>query len=331
MKNTRKLFFIVSVDTECDKSPDWSVRYPFEFRNIREGLGQLLQPVFNACGAKPTYLLSPEVITDESSADFFRRLGSSAELGTHLHGEYVEPHPNFAAKYTEDFQCDYAPDLERMKLANLTRMFSERFHYQPLSFRAGRFGMSAHTLTFLSELGYAVDSSLFPYARLQTKRGHQNFFSCPSEPFLGRTTNNTGEAVLEVPMTVMSRVYSKMPVCLRVPISNSPSADAVVRKICGSDKVKTWSLRPSTYDFARLREIIDCHIRHTQSENVFLNMMFHSNEIVPGCSPYSADENDVRRILGTLEQTLQYAKALGASFIGLSEARDVFINSRRNA
>lgn len=329
MKNSRKIFFIASIDTECDKSPDWSVRYPFEFRNILEGLGQLLQPVFKACGAKPTYLLSPEVIADEPSANFFKSLGSSAELGTHLHGEYVEPFPNFSAKYTEDFQSDYPPDVEKAKLANLTRMFVERFNYGPRSFRAGRFGMSEHTLTFLSELGYAVDSSLFPYARLLTKSGHRNFFSFSSEPFLARTGNGTGEAVLEVPMTVMSRVYSRLPVFLRVPTSNSPTADAVVRTICGSDRAKTWSLRPSTYDFGRLQEIIDYHIMHSRSDIVFLNMMFHSNEIIPNCSPYSRHDGDVRRILGTLEHTLQYAKALGASFIGLSEARDVFINSRR--
>ena len=61
------------------------------FAGIHDGVRKRLHPLFLSMGAKPTYLLSPEIMRDEACVDVFRSIEHESELGTHLHGEYAEP------------------------------------------------------------------------------------------------------------------------------------------------------------------------------------------------------------------------------------------------
>ena len=79
----------VTIDCERDKGPRWRVRRPATFRGIHEGIGARLAPLFRQYGVKPTYLLSPEVMRDDAAATCMAALARGAELGTHLHAEYV--------------------------------------------------------------------------------------------------------------------------------------------------------------------------------------------------------------------------------------------------
>ncbi|MGH7283779.1 MAG: hypothetical protein ACRELY_19820, partial [Polyangiaceae bacterium] len=86
-----EIVLVVSIDCECDKGPAWRSRRPLAFDGIREGIGARLQPLFEKYDARPTYLLSPEVMRHAASVELLASIASRAELGTHLHGEYAEP------------------------------------------------------------------------------------------------------------------------------------------------------------------------------------------------------------------------------------------------
>ena len=86
-----RVVLCVSIDCECDKGPKWRSQRPARFVGIREGIGRRLDPLFRAHGAKPTYLISPEVLRDAASVELLRALAPRSELGAHLHGEYAEP------------------------------------------------------------------------------------------------------------------------------------------------------------------------------------------------------------------------------------------------
>jgi len=58
-------YFIVSVDVEIDKSPNWSTATPTTFSGVKHGIKEILHPLFMKYGVRPTYLLSPEVISLE--------------------------------------------------------------------------------------------------------------------------------------------------------------------------------------------------------------------------------------------------------------------------
>jgi hypothetical protein len=163
------VYLCVSIDCECDKGPGWRTRKPLAFHGIVQGVRDRLQPLFRRFRAKPTYLLSPEIMRDPQSLEALVHLDGDAEVGTHLHGEFAEPGA-FEPDVTSVFQCHYDRETERKKLRYLTDLFRSSFGRPPRSFRAGRFGIGQHSLGLLQDLGYTVDSSVTPSHGLETGR-----------------------------------------------------------------------------------------------------------------------------------------------------------------
>ncbi|MBX7150454.1 hypothetical protein K1X84_02355 [bacterium] len=323
----KQKYFLITIDTECDKSSDWSVRYPFTFRNITHGVVDVLQPLFNRFGVKPTYLLSPEIIANDEPASIFKKLQGDFELGTHLHGEYIEPFSNFTTKSTDEFQADYTREIEFAKIENLTLLFEKNFGYRPDSFRAGRFGMGNNTLAILDQLGYKVDSSLYPFSINKTIQFTLNRYYYPIKPYYPfvRKFEQKTKRILEVPLTVSSKFFLNLPAAFGSMISNSQFMTGVAYKLFGKDKVKTFSLRPSSLSEKKMIEIIDEYIaHHCDGENVFINMMFHSNEIAAGCSPYAQTDAEVQRLVERIQKTIEYVQSLNARFITLNEVPKFF-------
>lgn len=326
----RSIYFIISIDTECDKKPDWSVRHPLQFRSIIEGIPRFLQPVFSKHGARPTYLLSPEVMRNAACIRTLRSLGDEAELGTHLHGEFIEPERLSNPLGTLAFQCDYPRELEFEKMRNLTDLFTETFGYRPRSFRAGRFGIGRNTLRILDNLEYWVDSSILPFKKITTQTAHYNYYYYPVKAFFPDYDNYRHSidfqhaGILELPMTVHSSFYMGTPRFVGAPVASSRLMEAVFSKLFGRHRMRTYTLRPSSYTTGDMQRVMDAYIHlHSEDEPVFLNMMFHSNEIVEQGSPICQTREEVERFLERLDGIVGYAVSLGARFIGLSEARAI--------
>lgn len=323
-----KIYFLVTIDTECDKRHDWSIRYPFEFRNIMEAVPERLQPLFNKYGVKPTYLLSPEIIANQACVKVLKGLEGVYELGTHLHGEYIEPHSNWFAPHTDEFQADYTYEIEHEKLKNLTKLFQDTFGYTPASFRAGRFGLGPHTLRILQQLGYKVDSSIYPFSIIQTIKHNFNYYYFPVKayyPDLADYSHTSVErTILHVPLTVHNRLFQRLPRSLGKVLSQSSLTTGILKKIAGRSTVKTFSLRPSTNSFDQMKKVVLAHINlHNEDEPVFLNMMFHSNELVEGCSPYPQTQDEVQALLDRIGELLTFVKDK-VNFITMSESVSCF-------
>jgi hypothetical protein len=320
-----EIFFAVTIDTECDKGPEWRVQQPIGYRSVLEGVPQRLQPLFQRFEAKPTYLLSPEMIEHDGCVATLRGLPGACELGAHLHGEFIEPNrpPPGTITRVHDVQRQYPPAVERAKLDNLTKLFAERFDYRPASFRAGRFGIGAHSLRFLDELGYAVDSSVTPYAI----HDDGNFWGCPVTPYHASEDDPRvpgGLRILEAPVTIASPLLGRLPA--RWIAGKGPQAwwYRAARRLYGAEFVRPIWLRPSFRDFDDMRRAMDAHLTATaEAPRAMLVMMFHSVEVIPAASPYAQTEAEVRVFLDRLERTLAYAHRLGAKFIGLGEAAKI--------
>jgi len=320
-----EIHFAVTIDTECDKGPEWRVQHPLAYRSVLEGVPQRLQPMFERFAVKPTYLLSPEMIEHDGCVRVLRELPGRFELGTHLHGEFIEPDrpPVSAITHTNDLQRQYPPEIERAKLENLTRLFHSRFGYAPASFRAGRFGIGENSLRFLDALGYRVDSSVTPYA----VHDGFNFWGCPVTPYHASERDpclRGALRILEAPVTIHSRFLSGFPDGWL--LGQGPQAwwFRAARRIFGKEYVRPIWLRPSFRDFSDMRKVVDAYLEaHHHAARCLLVMMFHSVEVIPAASPYAQTEEEVNVFLDRLERTLAYAQQLGAKFIGLSEAADL--------
>ena len=321
-----KIYFIVTIDTECDKSSDWSIPYPISFRNITVGIPEKLHPLFAKYKIKPTYLLSPEVILSKDCLQIFKRLEEDFELGTHLHGEFIDPSSNPTPQRTKDYQTDYSFEVEREKILNLTNIFINAFEYRPESFRAGRFGVSQHTFSILQSLGYKVDSSIYPFNQIKTIYHKNNYYYFPVKPYYPKIKNlsdfnKQNTKILHVPITVQNIFFQNIPSFVGKPISNSPLILSLLRNIFGRERVKTYSLRPSTNSFEKMKSVAKHYLdMHKDDDSVFLHMMFHSNEIIPNASPYNKNEKEVEYFFERISRFFEWVFSQQATAITLKES-----------
>ncbi len=304
-----KIYLCVSIDCECDKGPGWKTRKPLSFAAITTGIAERLQPLFRRHGAKPTYLLSPEVIRDPASVEALTAIASECELGTHLHGEFAEPGA-FEPEVTSVFQCHYDRATEQEKLRGLTALFADAFLTKPRSFRAGRFGIGRHSLGILADLGYTVDSSVTPFKDwAQAGAPEASFRQAPTQPYW---------PVLEKPAQIASEPGS----LFEVPVTIRPGALSWLPLI-GRHFEPRW-LRPTKGSLGGLISVAKDEIAAASGRPILLNCMFHNVEIMPGLSPYAQSQAEADAILNRLDGLLAFAARQGIATIGLGDVPGLF-------
>ncbi|MDB9865130.1 hypothetical protein OAC71_00190 [Candidatus Thioglobus sp.] len=306
-----KILMSVTVDTECDKSINWTNSNPLSFESVHLGLPKILQPMFESFLIKPTYFLSPEVIDDEKCVQVLKSLSNNCELGTHLHADFIEPEKSFedfSGKGTHAFQTDYTPDVEYEKLANLTNNFKDAFNFSPKVFRAGRFAANANTIHSLIKLNYKVDSSFTPHMKWESPLGNSiDHESSPEQPYFCHFDDiykhSSNSSLLEIPITIIE--------------SN---------KYLFFNK-KVW-LRPKFSTINEVKKIINyVRLKYSQNDYIILNMMFHSQEVIPNASPYNRSKADVNNYMNFLEEAFKLAQKEGIQFLTLEEIYDLIKNS----
>ena len=316
---------IISIDTECDKGPHWKIKRPLSFRNVTEGIPQRLSAIFDEFRIKPTYLISPEVLADADSVRLLQSMQGKGELGTHMHGEFIEPHSNWDTIRTDSFQGDFSAEIEFQKIKNLTKLFENQFGFRPKSFRAGRFGLSRYTLLFLEKLGYIVDSSVTPYLWWWRRKGEGvNYLGASRQPYFPslKDFRRSGKMnILEVPISIINPFWEKLPSYLIRNINPHNRTQTILLNIFMKKKLRSVWLRPTFSATEQMLFVTNWIIKRTNGAAPLLNMMFHSNEVTPGTSPYNSSENDVNNFLDRLRK---YFRALFSKYdvhsIGLSEA-----------
>lgn len=297
---------LFTIDVECDHDREWARAKPVTYRSVTDGVAQRLHPLFRRFQARPTYLLTCDVIEDAASRDALGPL-ADCELGTHLHAGLVGPNAAHALPaagvQAMEFQCHDAPAVERAKMTTLTEAFRSRFSREPRTFRAGRFAAGSNTIRCLEALGYRVDTSVTPHLRWPHERGAVDFRGAPEQPYfpspdaVARPTERG--AVLEVPVSIRRRFWGE-PVWLR-----------------------PWHSTPE-----QMRALGDLFLRrHGARPFVVLNMMFHSMEVVPGASPAGQTEDECREYLSMIEDFLRWAGERKARFATASEARDLWLGA----
>jgi len=307
VSKTEKVVVTISIDTECDHDVNWVRAKPLTFESITEGVPNRLQPAFDQVGAIPTYLLTVEVMEDEPSVEALLSLNGDFEYGTHLHAAFIEPEKKFhdyAGVDSPDFQCSYAPEVEYQKLKNLTKLFEKRFGYKPTSFRAGRYGASADSIDSLERLGYKVDTSVTPRIRWSEPNATVDFRKAPDQPYfpaagkISEAGPHTSSRILEAPVTVKPRLF----------------------------RDPRW-FRPWFASVDQMKDIFRYHLKkHSDRRVVSINMMFHSMEIIEKASPYPQTQDEVKRFIDDMQQTLQWCGDEGAQFAPLSNLYELYQN-----
>lgn len=285
-------YLCITIDVEPDCSPTWHYSDPLSFTAVSKGIANILHPLFLEYDIQPTYLINNVVLEDDPSISVFKKLKGTFELGTHLHGDFIEPqkiHQNYAGKDGVMNQCHLEPETELGKLKNITALFVEKFGYRPASFRAGRFSAGKNTMRCLESLGYKVDTSVTPGIvwNDSSRERPVDFRMASNQPYWTDDIN--------FPLS------SERKDILQVPVS------IIMKRKFGILKRASW-LRPFYSDFSEMINVSKKILNKKEDKPVVLNMMFHNVEIMTGLNPYTKDDREVTKYLDALKIFFNFCK-----------------------
>lgn len=329
-----KVLFLLSVDTE--EEFDWRGEFPQRDCNV-ENVQYLpdFQQFCESLGIRPTYLADYPVVTTPASATVLRQIAASAnaEIGAHLHPWC---NPPFAGCNSErdSHVVNLPPELVRQKLAQLTEAINEHIGITPKVFRTGRWGINADVMTVVSEAGFEVDSSIYPFYE-------NEYFSCQNAchtPYWPSSTNpdepGKQRTIFEIPVTAgfnrpHFRLWSKIHQLL------SSKALKLLRPIgiaWQTRALRKLYLSPELTSTANLTTLIDAALSEQQT---VIHMYLHSSSLLPGDQsqaieiPTSKGHGALiyKRIRGVIEHLQSKAEV---EFVTLSEAKLAINRSQVN-
>jgi len=292
----------ITIDTEPDCDVHWKRSQPLTFESVTFGIPCILRPIWDRFGIKPVYFVSPEVVENDRCCRALKdEIARGAEIGTHLHSEYIEPQKRYediAGTASDEFPCfAYDAEVESAKIKNLTELIEKKLGVRPVSYRGARYGTDIDTIKALERLGYKVDSSVTPGVSWQRQGGPDHSHS-PKQPYFISHTDyySAGNGtILEVPITISGKRFPLLP-----------------------DKWMYYRwLRPTLMTGFEMKMLVAEFVR-SYAEPV-LNLMFHSMEVIPGKTPFVRTKLGQRLYLNRLASILRYMAKMGFESRTLTE------------
>jgi hypothetical protein len=284
----------ITIDTEPDCDVHWRRSQPLTFESVTFGIPCILRPIWDKFGIRPVYFVSPEVVENDKCCSVLTdEIGRGAEIGTHLHSEYIEPqkkHEDSAGTASDEFPCcAYDAQVESAKIRNLTELIETRLGVRPVSYRAARYGADIDTIKALEKLGYKVDSSVTPGISWQNQGGPDHS-RAPKQPYFISADDyySAGESgILEAPITISGKRFLFLP--------------------------NRWIyyrwLRPTLMTAFEMKKLV-AEFVGKYAEPV-LNLMFHSMEVIPGKTPFVRTKLGQKMYLNRLTSILRYMMKTG--------------------
>jgi peptidoglycan/xylan/chitin deacetylase (PgdA/CDA1 family) len=315
-----KTRILLGVDTEADDQWSASARETLTVRNVHEL--PRLQELCDRFGVRPTYLVTYEMATDESSRGVLAELASSkrCEIATHHHPWSTPPLVDGHV-----YPSNLAPRQFREQLEVLTDAVTAVTGEPPRSYRAGRNGFTGWQVPILEKLGYRVDSSVDPFFN-EKRKGGPSFAGAPLVPYFVSPDDPRqpgSSRLLEIPVT--SALDRRWPRSLERAYADVSQAYHFRRALRLLGIARPIWLRPSysrPEDMTRLaRRILD----DAAYDGAPANVIFHSSELLAGGSPYNQTREDVERFYRDLESLLAFLTGEGATGATFSEFREQFV------
>lgn len=323
------MFFLVTIDTEEDQWSDYSTAGQ-TLENIKAI--PRLQTLFEKYNTRPTYLISRPVAQDPYAVEILGDIEKEgkAEIGAHCHPWNTPPFTETINPYNS-MLCNLPSSLQYEKLLSLTCAIQNNFKIQPVSFRSGRWGYNSSVADSLARLGYLVDSSLTPFMDWSAYNG-PDLSDSPLCPFFFNPprimTSVSDGSVFEIPVSIgFSRTNFKMSHNVfaffeKTRLTKKYFIGSLVR--LGILK-KIW-LSPEISTSKEMTLLISILKRKGAKH---LNLMFHSNSLKPGNTPFVKNSDDINRFFMRLEKVLHYIDSLGCQPVTLSELSNIYRNQKK--
>ena len=317
--------FVMTIDVEPD-SPDWRNISEFRVENIPRL--ERVQALCDSYGVRPTYLTTYGVATQPDAERVLSGLGKTGrcEIGAHLHPADTPPKLNRAKP---EMSIPHLPaDVKEEKFRNLHQVLSSRFG-PPTAFRAGGYRLDAPSVGILETLGFEVDTSVTPHVSW-VMEGGPRWAGAPDTPYrLSRhdPASPGDSGLIEIPVTIRQG--------RRTPLGRSRGVNDLFSRPFRSlprpvSRVFEWVrpvrpdwLRPTYLDGEAMIALMDRVL--ADDPDAVLNMMFHSNELAPGMSPFIRTEAEAERFLDRIGKVCRHVASAGIEPVTLSEAARAFV------
>lgn len=317
--------FIITIDTEGDNQ--WDHGRTLTVENIK--YVPRFQTLCEKYGIKPTYLVTSEVCRDSYAKEIFIEYSAAdrAEIGTHLHSWTTPPFLPVPGLTENDanhaFASELPDDLLASKIRNITEEITESFGKSPTSFRSGRYGFNKRVAEVLVGNGYLVDSSVTPFVSwsghpgLPGGEGGPDFIYSSPYPSILDLPNGS---LTEIPITILPTIF---PLSFSIKLAQyyfRNVNDSILlrgfRKFFFRDQPVWLRPVPGT-DHKLLKALLNVTI---DMKLPFITMMFHSSELMPGCSKYRPDNQSVEDLYRLLDTFFAYLSVMNIGSSTLSEA-----------
>lgn len=285
----------VVVDTESDF--DWGKGVADDHGRV-DSIRRLdrLQSLCESAGAQPCYVVDYPVASNRESAAIMREMARrGAEVGAHLQPWTTPP----VIESIDDWHAypgNLSPYLERRKLQTLCETIRRNIGVEPRVYKAGRYGLSRTSLQLIEDLGFEVDLSTSP-AFDYAAQGGPNYLRFDAHP---RAFGRRG-TLLELPTTggFVGRQRGLAPQILAA--TDSPAAKLIrLRGVLDrTGLLRRVRLSPEGFQLPELVALTEAllgdGVRH-------FTLSLHSSSLTPGHTPYARNEDDVDRLLFTMEE-----------------------------
>jgi hypothetical protein len=301
---------LITVDTEGDNL--WGRPDRVNTENAR--FLPRFQTLCEKYGFKPVWLTNfemaqcPEFV--EFARDMLRR--GAGEVGMHLHAWNSPPE----TPLTEDdcrhqpYLFEYPEPVMRDKIRFLTDLLEERFGRKMVSHRAGRWGFNTSYARMLVEHGYQVDCSVTPHLSwseyLGDPRGSggPDFSAFPETPYyldLDQINRPGDSPLLETPVSVIPTRHARLNALHVGQVGNLPrKRPSLIHRAYRRFFPPLWKMIPQDRR-QNLRGMLAI-LRHAlQHRWPCVELATHSSELMPGGSPFFADQKSIDRLYERLE------------------------------
>lgn len=278
--------FWVTIDTEEDF--DWNK----PFSRIHHGVASLgklgeCQSYFAARGVRPNYLVDWPVLQQPATVTELRQwvAGGAAEVGAQLH-PWVTPPFDEVINSRNSYTGNLPTALQRAKLTMLRDWIADAIGVQPLSYRAGRYGLGSETSEILADLGFACDTSVRSGFDYRAGEG-PDYRNKPLHPYWTKAAPD----LLEVPLTTVFRGLFARLGQGEAAYHGMSSLGGAARSLAAHFRlVERISLTPEGIPADRACAAID---RALALGVPVLNFSFHSPSLEPGHTPYVHTDADL--------------------------------------
>ncbi len=304
----------VAIDAEEDFDWDSPVQGTSKstghIRNLR-----VLVEILSAYGATPIYLLTYPVLQDPEAVSIIRHQLERGQCaaGLQLH-PWVTPPFGEALSPRASFLGNLDANLEEQKLLTLKDAFVRCFGFQPVVYRAGRYGLSQHTPALLEKHGFTIDTSIAPRTSF-TADGGPDYAGFDNRMFwFGRD-----KKLLEIPLCrgLVGWGGSLAPVLYEKLAARREQGFGLMSLMARSRYAERITLSPEGNDFTAMRRLV--HGLLARGHQVF-PLSFHSSSLQSGQNPYVRSTADLHEFYDRLSAILDdMARNLAFTFAPITD------------